>query len=233
MKFKSVAVLIILVALLSIATSGCSSLGIALDTNSVEEKYSVTLHRDLSDTEENKTTNNIQVLPKIVRGKSYSTLITFNQFLPFGGIPLLDFGFDYEVIYLGYDSTKVASNVINNKKSLSKSLEEPNTESNNNFNYFSIYPQFKAIINFGDTTNNFFVSYTVNMSELYTTVQYNKKKYSIDKFSSIGFDIGLNFFENSIFYREQNVSSVAESKDRTDEISIKYAHRLLGYRYYF
>ncbi len=71
------------------------------------------------------------------------------------------------------------------------------------------------------------------MSELYTTVQYNKKSYSIDKFSSIGFDIGLNFFENSIFYREQNVSSVAESKDRTDEISIKYANRLLGYRYYF
>ncbi len=71
----SVTVLITLVALLSIAASGCSSLGIALDTNSVEEKYSVTLHRDLSDTEENKTTNNIQVLPKIVRGKSYSTLL--------------------------------------------------------------------------------------------------------------------------------------------------------------
>ena len=150
MKFKSATVLIILVA--SIVASGCSSLGVALDTNSVEEKYSVTLYRDLGDTEENKTFNNIQVLPKIVRNKSYSTLITFNQFLPFGGIPLLDFGFDYEVIYLGYDSTKVASNVINNKKSLSNSLEEPNTESTNNFNYFSIYPQFKAIINFGDTT---------------------------------------------------------------------------------
>ena len=233
MKFKSATILIALVALLSVAASGCSSLGVALDTNSVEEKYSVTLHRDLGDAEENKTFNNIQVLPKIVRSKSYSTLITFNQFLPFGGIPLLDFGFDYEVIYLGYDSTKVASNVINNKKSLSKSLEEPNTESTNNFNYFSIYPQLKAIINSGDTTNNFFFSYTVNMSELYTTIQYNKKNYSIDEFSSIGFDIGLNFFENSIFYREQNVSSVAKSKDEIDTIDIKYANRLLGYRYYF
>ena len=81
--------------------------------------------------------------------------------------------------------------------------------------------------------NNFFFSYTVNMSELYTTIQYNKKNYSIDEFSSIGFDIGLNFFENSIFYREQNVSSVAKSKDEIDTIDIKYANRLLGYRYYF
>ena len=41
MKFKSATVLIILVALLSIAVSGCSSWGVALDTSANYEDYNV------------------------------------------------------------------------------------------------------------------------------------------------------------------------------------------------
>ena len=91
MKFKSATILIALVALLSVAASGCSSLGVALDTNSVEEKYSVTLHRDLGDTEEEDIREYVR---EIVREKFHEEMELDDEEGPVGEVP------DYEEIVM-------------------------------------------------------------------------------------------------------------------------------------
>ena len=237
MKLKSAVVLTNLLVLLSIAASGCSSLGVALDTNFVGESYVVSTP-EKENVLESQSLTNTQVFPKLVnkRNRRFEPLIIFEK----GSY--LTLGADYEIVYLGYDTPQLFSDVINNRKSLSTALEEPEIGSDNDLRVFLFLPHISIATSFkGGSVEfaGFSFPFLPRDVTSYTSIFYNKNKYQI-------LDDNLiheNFFTSSfsqqlssgdlLTLRVSAISFDAVTENNADKINFSYRSMSLKYRYYF
>jgi hypothetical protein len=226
MRFRYL-LLIVLILITWIAASSCSSLGVALDTSYVGESYD--LDKDRNDISYEET---LQVLPKLVLGKEMLPLIDI-KFAKFS------FGFDYEIYYYGYDTPRLISDVINNKRSLSDAIEYPSKEvgGKNNLNLFSFSPQF--YFNSTDVgTKNLYLGYGIGFP-LYTSISMNKEKYKIkEEGNDQSFIIGYNWDTGTmqpksflIKYSSKNLR-IQKMNSSEEEEELNYSKYSLIYRYY-
>ena len=226
MRFRYL-LLIVLILITWIAASSCSSLGVALDTSYVGESYD--LDKDRNDISYEET---LQVLPKLVLGKEMLPLIDI-KFAKFS------FGFDYEIYYYGYDTPRLISDVINNKRSLSDAIEYPSKEvgGKSNLNLFSFSPQF--YFNSTDVgTKNLYLGYGIGFP-LYTSISMNKEKYKIkEEGNDQSFIIGYNWDTGTmqpksflIKYSSKNLR-IQKMNSSEEEEELNYSKYSLIYRYY-
>ena len=226
MKLSSAAIIIIVVALLWIAVSGCSSLGVALDTSYVGESYY--LQKDRNDI---SYEDSLQVLPKIVLGKEILPLINIEGVT--GSI-----GFDYEVHYYGYDTIRLFSDVINNKSSLSDAIEYPSKEvgGKSNLNLFSFSPQFYLNFN-GIFSKNSYLGYGIGFP-LYTSISIDREKYKIveegnDHSIIIAYNSDTGTMQPKSFLLKYSRKNFRIQKmDSFEEEELNYSKYSLIYRYY-
>jgi hypothetical protein len=226
MRFRYL-LLIVLILITWIAASSCSSLVVALDTSYVGESYD--LDKDRNDISYEET---LQVLPKLVLGKEMLPLIDI-KFAKFS------FGFDYEIYYYGYDTPRLISDVINNKRSLSDAIEYPSKEvgGKSNLNLFSFSPQF--YFNSTDVgTKNLYLGYGIGFP-LYTSISMNKEKYKIkEEGNDQSFIIGYNWDTGTmqpksflIKYSSKNLR-IQKMNSSEEEEELNYSKYSLIYRYY-
>jgi hypothetical protein len=229
MKLESAAILI--AALLSVAVSGCSSFRIALDTIYAQERYQ--LQSQTEEILEDNSIENLPVLPKIVNENNYRPLFVFEKQYP-------SYGFDYEIIYLGYDTPTLISDVINRKKSLSTALEEPDTESENNLRIFIFSP---TILGVFPISGNIFMGFGLLVPyddaiymglPSYKAISYNNSKYEMSRFFGWQQFFGVNMFgEYSMYGKVTQIEMTANTEDNTNQIAIEYYSLSAGYRFYF
>ena len=227
MKLRSTAIIIIVVALLWIAASGCSSLGVALDTSYVGETYSV---ESRSDEYQEKSNGNVNIFPKLVSSNNVAPL--FNVSLTND----LSLGIDYEIFYYGYDTLNLISDVINNKKSLSDSIEYPSKEigGDRTFNLFSFSPMLLGVLS---GKPGFFLASGFGFPQ-YSSFSVDREKYEIKEESIDGFIyIGYNFyFKNtplSLISRQSNKEFKAQKPGATETDTFTFEFYSLILRSYF
>ena len=218
--------ILLLVSLLT--ASGCSSLGVALDTSITNEDYST--ERDINGEYKKGNDTSLQVLPKIVSSKQFRPLIDIrNTPATFG------FGLDYEVYYYGYDTPRLISNVLNNKKSLSDAIEYPSEEvdGESNLNLFSISPVPLIIMNINQ---NVFFAGGAGIP-LYTSISFNREKYEIkeenfDVTLSMGYSLPSPNNPYSVFVKFSQKKFKAQKIGSSEEELFTYQNASLFFRYY-
>jgi len=243
MKFKSATVLIILVALLSIAVSGCSSWGVALDTSANYEDYNVGFDYQEDEEREKNINQGIQVLPKVVASKRYGMLIPLMP--PFEEMWVDSnslYGIDYDIIYLGYNTGQLIDDVINNRKSLSSALEEPNTKGKNNFQMFVAVPSFVVQFPLLGSTTRMSESYhslgilyanrNNSITPYYEAISYKNKKFDMSSLQGFNASGTVNSDEYSFFSKGLVADIEAATESGDDKIEIRYFSFSFGFRFY-
>jgi len=221
-KFLLLTMLIVFLGL-----SGCSSWGIALDSSFALEEYYT--KRDLNGDPKEGNNTSLQVLPKIVSSKQFRPLIE-KSMSPTWGV-----GIDYEVFYYGYDTPRLISNVVNNKKSLSDAIEYPSEEvdGKSNLNLFSISPIALGVININQ---NVFVAGGIGFPQ-YTSVSFNREKYEIKKENNdvtffIGYSLPSPNNPFSVILKNSQKELKAQKMGSSNEEEFIYNNTSVILRYY-
>ena len=234
MRFRSL-LTSVLVLITCIAASGCSSLGVALDTSLASEEY----FTEGSTNKEDSSENSLQVLPRLVKGKKFGPLIEFSGLRGLLGNEkaTYGFGFDYDILYYGYDTPSLVSDVLNNKKSLADAIEYPSEESGKSgLNLFIFSPTLLLVLNLNEDT---FLGLGGGLA-LYTSVSFNRENYEIKEeepnINSIL--LGVNLLEEfnlpiSVIFKYSSVRLRVRKPGSFQDERLNYKNQTVTFRYYF
>ena len=232
MRFKYLLIEILLL-ITCVAVSGCSSLGVALDAHSGNEKYNLESEKGKT---ENNLNNDFQVgIPKLVSSeKRMRPLYEIARF-GYGYAGSYNFGIDYELINYGNDLYSSFLDVVNNRNSLIQALEYQSGTINdeNDLYFFSFAPVTTLVLN---VTQTHFLAAGFGIP-IFTSVGFNNEKYEpVSYGNTLYYSLGLNskFNDNdfSLFLKFYSQEVNAEQENSKKSVSIKYENYFLTFRYY-
>jgi hypothetical protein len=232
MRFKYLLIEILLL-ITCVAVSGCSSLDVALDAHSGNEKYSL-------ESEKGKTDNNLNYdfqvgIPKLVSSEKRMRPLYEIARLGYGYIGSYNFGIDYELVNYGNDLYSSFLDVVNNRNSLIQVLEYQSGTiyDENDLYFFSFVPVTTLVLN---VTQTYFVAFGFGIP-IFTSVGFNNEKYEPVSYSdTLYYALGIDrkFYDNnlSLFIKSYSQKVNAEQENSKKRISIKYDTYFLTLRYY-
>lgn len=224
MKQKYYFVNIVVTTLFSLFLSNCSFSipKIVYDTTFNYEDYKVESSSTNISTEEKFQT--FSLMPTITSETEYKPLISLRHSDRYIG-PLL--GLDYDIIYLGYDTEKLISDVLRNRRSLSDALEYPEDDEDKlNLTVLS----YTFLYGMKIVGGHFNLSYGI---PIYSAVTFGGEKYDIDDHLMLKAELvkkakGINYY-----FARGLVAFKAKSKDSSDIIDVDYNVVSGGFRFRF
>ncbi len=227
MKQKYYFVNIVVTTLFSVFLSNCSfgPAKIVYDTTHNLENYKV--ESSSSNISSKEYVSTFAIMPKIVSEIEYKPLIIpgYNE----GYIGPI-FGIDYDITYLGYDTEKLISDVLKNRRSLSDALEYPAFDSDDehklsltvlHITYLFGTKFFNGGLNIGYGT------------PVYSAVTFGGIKYDINDYLMWKLQVTQKHISINWYSALSLVDFEAKSKNSPDTIDVNYIARSAGFRFGF